>query len=120
MRYRKCGRALHTWPAIPLDLLLFHQQRHEEAQHRLGTAVYGFKEPTPLYPPSLSRRYAIPLQELTCSGKFLCGLEGGGEIDVAEADSGPHGFEAFDGEPIETTVLDPCDKSVAAELGDQA
>src|SRR4051794_12351879 len=57
--------------------------------------------------------YAIPLQELTCSGKFLCGLEGGGEIDVAEADSGPHGFEAFDGEPIETTVLDPCDKSVA-------
>jgi hypothetical protein len=54
--------------------------------------------------------YAIPLQELTCSGKFLCGLEGGGEIDVAEADSGPHGFEAFAGEPIETTVLDPCDK----------
>jgi hypothetical protein len=67
-----------------------------------------------------SGQYAIPLQELTCSGKFLCGLEGGGEIDVAEADSGPHGFEAFDGEPIETTVLDPCDKSVAAELGDQA
>ena len=64
--------------------------------------------------------YAIPLQELTCSGKFLCGLEGGGEIDVAEADSGPHGFEAFDGEPIETTVLDPCDESVAAELGNQA
>ena len=30
--------------------------------------------------------YAIPLQELTCSGKFLCSLKGGGEIDVAEAD----------------------------------
>ena len=64
------------------------------------------------------RIYAIPLQELTCSGKFLCGLEGGGEIDVAEADSGPHGFEAFGGEAIETTVLDPGDE--AAELGDQA
>ena len=47
-------------------------------------------------------------------------LEGGGEIDAAEADGGPHGFEAFGGEAIETTVLDPGDEAVAAELGDQA
>jgi hypothetical protein len=32
--------------------------------------------------------------------------------------SGRHGLEAFGGEPIETTVLDPGDE--AAELGDQA
>jgi hypothetical protein len=34
--------------------------------------------------------------------------------------SGRHGFEAFGGEPIETTVLDPGDEAMAAELGDQA
>ena len=47
-------------------------------------------------------------------------MESGGEVDTAEADGGPHGLEAFGGEPIETTVLDPCDEAVAAELGDQA
>jgi hypothetical protein len=31
-----------------------------------------------------------------------------------------HGLEALGGEPIETTVLDPGDEAMAAELGDQA
>jgi hypothetical protein len=48
----------------------------------------------------------------------LGGSESGGEVDAAEADSGPHGFEAFGSEAIETTVLDSGDE--AAELGDQA
>ena len=43
-----------------------------------------------------------------------------GEIDAAEVDGGPHGLEAFGGEAIETTDLDPCDEPMAAELGDQA
>ena len=47
-------------------------------------------------------------------------LESGWKVDAAEADGRPHGFEAFGGEPIETTVLDPGDEAVAAELGDQA
>jgi hypothetical protein len=50
----------------------------------------------------------------------LGGSESCGEVDAAEADGGPHGFEAFGGEAIETTVLDPGDEAVAAELGDQA
>ena len=48
------------------------------------------------------------------------GSESCGEVDAAEADGGPHGFEAFGGEAIETTVLDPGDEAMAAELGDQA
>ena len=32
----------------------------------------------------------------------------------------PHGFETAGGEAIETTVLDPGDEAMAAELGDQA
>jgi hypothetical protein len=55
------------------------------------------------------------------SAEVSCGLglpEGAGKVDTTEADGRPHGFEAFGGEPIETTVLDPCDE--AAELGDQA
>ena len=31
-----------------------------------------------------------------------------------------HGLEALGGEPIETTVFDPGDEAMAAELGDQA
>jgi hypothetical protein len=50
----------------------------------------------------------------------LGGSESGGEVDAAEADGRPHGFEAFGGEAIETTVLDPGDEAMAAELGDQA
>jgi hypothetical protein len=62
-------------------------------------------------------RCAIPLPEMTCSGKFLHRLEGGGKIDVAEADSGLHGFEAFGDKSIETNVLDFDDEAV--EFGDQ-
>ena len=57
------------------------------------------------------------------SAEVSCGLggsESGGEVDAAEADGGPHGFEAFGGEPIETAVLDPGDEVVAAELGNPA
>src|SRR3954451_4395650 len=57
------------------------------------------------------------------SAEVSCGLglpEGAGKVDTTEADGRPHGFEAFGGEPIEATVLDPCDEAVAAELGDQA
>ena len=55
------------------------------------------------------------------TAEVSCGLglpEGAGKVDAAEADGGPHGFEAFGGEPIETAVFDPSDE--AAELGDQA
>jgi hypothetical protein len=48
----------------------------------------------------------------------LGGLESCGEVDAAEADGGPHSFEAFGGEAIETAVLDPGDE--AAELSNQA
>src|SRR3954467_12101549 len=57
------------------------------------------------------------------SAEVSCGLglpEGAGKVDTTEAGGRPHGFEAFGGEPIEATVLDPCDEAVAAELGDQA
>ena len=55
--------------------------------------------------------------------KFLCGLgvpEGAGKVDTTEANGRPHGFETASGEAIETTVLDPGDEAMAAELGDQA
>ena len=84
---------------------------------RKGKAVGGAAVSTP------NGCYAIPLEELTCSGKFLWGLdtlESDGEVDTAEADGGPHGLEAFGGEAIETTVLDLGDEAMAAELGDQA
>ena len=57
------------------------------------------------------------------TAEVSCGLglpEGAGKVDAAEADGGPHGFEAFGGEPIETTVLDSGDEAMAAELGNQA
>ena len=55
--------------------------------------------------------------------KFLCGLgvpEGAGKVDTTEANGRPHGFETASGEAIETTVLDPGDEAMAAELGNQA
>ena len=57
------------------------------------------------------------------SAEVSCGLglpEGAGKVDTTEADGRPHGFEAFGGEAIEPSVLDPIDEAVTTELGDQA
>jgi hypothetical protein len=57
------------------------------------------------------------------SAEVSCGLdlpEGAGKVDTTEAHGRPHGLETAGGEPLETTVLDPCDEAVTAELGDQA
>jgi hypothetical protein len=45
-------------------------------------------------------------------------MEGHWEVDAAEADGGPHGFEPAGGEAVEPAVLDSGDE--AAELGNQA
>ena len=41
------------------------------------------------------------------SAEVSCGLgssESGGEVDAAEANGGPHGFEAFGGEAIDVAA----------------
>ena len=57
------------------------------------------------------------------SAEVSCGLglpEGAGKVDTTEADGRPHGLETAGGEAIEPSVLDPGDKAMAAELGNQA
>ena len=60
------------------------------------------------------------------TAEVLCGMgilgykEGGGEVDAAEAERGPHGLDVAGGEAVEPAVLDLGDEAMAAEFGDQA
>jgi hypothetical protein len=52
--------------------------------------------------------------------EVYAGVVGGGEVDLPEADGGPHGLDAAGGEAVEPAVLDLGNEAMAAEFSDQA